>query len=409
MKKAMLTTIAVTTLLTGGITANAFTAADPIQSGKVSVSQAVTAFKDINGHWAKDVITKASALKLIAGYEDGTFRPNAKVTRAEYATILSRATKLDQNEGKSVFPDLKGHWSETAVSQLVAQGLIQPSDYPNGFKPNQELTRYEMMKWIANGLVKSHASFKEAFDDTKDTLLPTPEAIRGEISSDKVPYLALVRGAGIVEGFSDGSLKPSSTTTRAEVAAILLRYMDVEGKDASSYKALNELREVGTTGTNILSISNYKYHEQSVKLSDLIETKLTLSNKSGVMKLHRLIIVNTTTGKAQGVYSSIFVGERIKKGNYMAFADISFTSNIDKSDLIKFNQGLSNSLIQFNRIDLELANKNGLTTIPNNSAELIKKGIEKRFWMYSALREIDWGYTLQFDNGKKFSINNYIN
>lgn len=68
---------------------------------------------------------------------------------------MSRATKLQSGSTTSPFADLHGHWAEPAVSQLVAQGFIIPSDYPNGFKPNVELTRYEEMKWIANGLMKS--------------------------------------------------------------------------------------------------------------------------------------------------------------------------------------------------------------------------------------------------------------
>ncbi|MBD0384850.1 S-layer homology domain-containing protein [Paenibacillus sedimenti] len=222
-------------------------------------------FNDISGHWAEDVITRAHDLKLIVGYEEGTFKPNGEITRAEFAAMLSRATDLPVKTGGNPFYDMTGHWAEAAVTQLVDQGFINPSDYSTGFNPYAQLTRYEMMNWISNGLMKSNETFIQAFEDTKNTLLPTPEAIRSEISSDKVPYIALARGTGIIGGFEDGSVKPQNTTTRAEVAAILLRYKDVEGKTADSYSDLNELREVGLTGANATSISPYRYQQISEK------------------------------------------------------------------------------------------------------------------------------------------------
>lgn len=53
------------------------------------------------------------------------------------------------------------------------------------------------MKWIANGLMKSNASSQQAFEDTKNTLLPIHEALNDQISSDMVPYMGLVRTHGL--------------------------------------------------------------------------------------------------------------------------------------------------------------------------------------------------------------------
>lgn len=213
---------------------------------------------------------------------------------------------METVEGQNPFSDLKGHWSEAAVSQLVGQGFINAGDYAKGFNPNAELTRYEMMKWIANGLIKSGSSFQDAFNDTKNTLLPTPEVNHGTIRAEQIPYLALVRGTGIVGGFQDGTLKPADSTTRAEVSAILLRYMDVEGTDAGKYSDLNEMREVGTTGTNLTTISNYKYSSGSVMISDLSKGNINLSNKSGLLKIHRFIVVDATQNKPEVFTRSSF-------------------------------------------------------------------------------------------------------
>lgn len=363
-------------------------------------------FSDIKGHWAQATIAKAYEKKLISGYQDGTFRPNGKITRGEYAAILARATRIENAQGQeqSSFSDLQGHWSETAVRQLVGQGFIDAGDYAGGFKPNTELTRYEMMKWIANGLIKSDSSFQNAFNDTKNTLLPTPEVNRGTIRNEQIPYLALVRGTGIVGGFQDGTLKPADTTTRAEVSAILLRYMDVEGTDASKYSDLNEMREVGTTGTNLTTISNYKYSSGSVMISDLSEADISLSNKSGVLQIHRFIVVDATQSKPEGIYAKLFMPEKYASGSYRTFVDISFKSNLESSNLITFNRGLPDSLIQFNRLNLDVAKKQGINTIPMDSGQLLKKGIQKRFWVTSTLRNTSWSYSLKTDQLGEFRI-----
>ncbi|MEI2283915.1 S-layer homology domain-containing protein [Paenibacillus polysaccharolyticus] len=363
-------------------------------------------FSDIKGHWAQATIAKAYEKKLISGYQDGTFRPNGKITRGEYAAILARSTRIENAQGQeqSSFSDLQGHWSETAVRQLVEQGFIDAGDYAGGFKPNTELTRYEMMKWIANGLIKSDSSFQNAFNDTKNTLLPTPEVNRGTIRNEQIPYLVLVRGTGIVGGFQDGTLKPADTTTRAEVSAILLRYMDVEGTDASKYSDLNEMREVGTTGTNLTTISNYKYSSGSVMISDLSEADISLSNKSGVLQIHRFIVVDATQSKPEGIYAKLFMPEKYASGSYRTFVDISFKSNLESSNLITFNRGLSDSLIQFNRLNLDVAKKQGFNTIPMDSGQLLKKGIQKRFWVTSTLRNTSWSYSLKTDQLGEFRI-----
>jgi len=59
--------------------------------------------------------------------------------------------------------------------------------------------------------------------------------------------------------------------------------MDVEGKKADSYFELNELREVGTPGTNIITLTGYQYTEAS--FSDIITTLITLLNKSAKIKI----------------------------------------------------------------------------------------------------------------------------
>lgn len=403
MKKVILSTLAAVTFLAGSYPAASVKAEVGVDTVTGNL-KAVSKFKDVKGHWAESIIARAVELKLITGYEDGTFKPNGQITRGEFATILSRATKLSASAGENSFTDMKGHWAEAAVTQLAAQGFIKPGDDPNGFKPNNQLTRYEMMKWIANGLIASNETFKQAFEDTKNTLIPAPEAIRGEISSDKIPYIALVRGTGIAGGFEDGTLKLQNTTTRAEVAAILLRYMEVEGKNADTYRELNELREVGTTGTNVITLAGYKYNQGS--FADVVNTPITLSNKSARFKVKHFIVVDARAGNLKGVYSSLFYPkiEDYQKGQFITYVELDFTSLIDKPNVLIYSAGLKTRLINFYRIeDKNYVDSVGIETFPQITETYFKKNESKALWT-TAILNAKGKFSIQNDNGGFISI-----
>ena len=82
--------------------------------------------------------------KVISGYTDGRFGPDDKVTRAAAATMIGRALELDGEQRKTVFPDVKStHFASGYIESAVKRGII--SGYPDGtFRPNATLTRGQM-------------------------------------------------------------------------------------------------------------------------------------------------------------------------------------------------------------------------------------------------------------------------
>jgi hypothetical protein len=77
------------------------------------------------------------------GYEDGTFRPEGSITRAEFATLLVRLKGCDLPEA-SRFSDCAGHWASAYIGAADVNGLM--SGYPDGsFKPDSFITRAEVM------------------------------------------------------------------------------------------------------------------------------------------------------------------------------------------------------------------------------------------------------------------------
>ncbi|ERT62729.1 S-layer homology domain-containing protein, partial [Peptoniphilus sp. BV3AC2] len=105
-------------------------------------------FKDSKVGWFKAAINAVFKNGLMKGYKDGNFRPNDKITRAEFAQMIKNIDK--SNSAVATFKDVKGHWAEDAINQAFGNGRI--SGYPDGtFRPDAPITRAEAVK-IANSL-----------------------------------------------------------------------------------------------------------------------------------------------------------------------------------------------------------------------------------------------------------------
>ncbi|MBW5447653.1 hypothetical protein GE107_16470 [Cohnella sp. CFH 77786] len=260
-------------------------------------------FPDIQNHWAKKYILTALDKGIVSGYPDNSFQPNKAVSRAEAAAMLNKITKLkpDSAAPPNVFPELETHWSKEAVRNLAALGVILPGDYAKGFRPDEKITRFEVMKWLALGLAKSDPDFSKALDDTRNTLLPTPEVYKGGIESGQIPYIALMKGTGIVSGFQDGTFRPKEFVTRAELIVSLLKYETVEGTEAATYRDLNELREVGLTGTNITSLTPFRFARMNL-YDDKGRIKASLRNVIRNLGIDTRDFMTYDTGKLRYIF-----------------------------------------------------------------------------------------------------------
>ncbi|GIP59888.1 MULTISPECIES: S-layer homology domain-containing protein [Paenibacillus] len=127
-------------------------------------------FSDIAGHWAEDYIMRAVEKGIVSGYPDGTFKPNHPVTRAEFTVMLAGALKLEGDGSALTFTDHDriGGWAKQAVAQAVQAGIVD--GYNDGsFRPNAQITRVEMAVMIARALqlqLNANASTGFADDET---------------------------------------------------------------------------------------------------------------------------------------------------------------------------------------------------------------------------------------------------
>ena len=103
-------------------------------------------FTDIkDGQWYTRAIATLANAGIVDGYPDGTFNPNAPITRAEMATIIARFAKLDVNT--KTFNDINGHWAQKYIELAAGNNWI--NGYEDGsFRPNKNITRAETFAMI---------------------------------------------------------------------------------------------------------------------------------------------------------------------------------------------------------------------------------------------------------------------
>ena len=130
---------------------------------RIKAWSSVNTFKDVtSAQWSNNAVSTMSSAGILNGYKDGTFRPNAPITRAEFAAIAAR---FDSSlyVGDNMFSDISGHWAADYINRAAQKGWI--SGYPDGtFRPDAYITRAEAMTLVNNVLdrrVKAEGMLKD--------------------------------------------------------------------------------------------------------------------------------------------------------------------------------------------------------------------------------------------------------
>ncbi|RAW15973.1 hypothetical protein DC345_10770 [Paenibacillus taichungensis] len=169
-------------------------------------------FKDVEGHWAKDVIQQAIRIGIVKGYVDGSFKPDASITRAEFTVMLMNALQTEYTEATLSFTDRSniGSWAQSAVASALQAGFIQ-GDSKGAFRPNEAVTRAEMAVIISRALqLKVESSAHSTFADDEQIPLWAKAAVAG------------LQKSGLLNGKGLNTFAPKDNTTRAEAVNLLL-------------------------------------------------------------------------------------------------------------------------------------------------------------------------------------------
>ncbi|MGE4353319.1 MAG: S-layer homology domain-containing protein [Oscillospiraceae bacterium] len=180
-------------------------------------------FADVDGHWAQDAVIDMASRKVITGYEDGTFSPDSGITRAEFAALVVRALGLAEGMGEVSYGDIADtDWCCGYTQTASAYGLV--TGYDDGtFRPNDKITREQAMTVIARAMAITKLS--AGLSDSGAAALPAGYTDISSVSSYARAGAAACLETGIIFGKGKATLAPKDNITRAESAVILQRLL----------------------------------------------------------------------------------------------------------------------------------------------------------------------------------------
>jgi len=192
-----------------------FAKAEPLTGGAV-------AFKDVPaGYWAKTYIEALASRNIIAGFPDGTFKPNEPVTRAQFAAIIAKAFQPQPKRQGVQFPDVTSNFWAYEVIQSAYQGNFV-SGYPDHtFKPQQQIQRVQALVSLANGLGLNtdNQNVLSVYTDASQI----PQYATGSVAAATARQL-------VVNYPTVKQLNPNRQATRADVAAFVYQAMVNAGR-----------------------------------------------------------------------------------------------------------------------------------------------------------------------------------
>ena len=173
--------------------------------------EADSTFIDTYGHWAEHKISEAYTKNLVSGMSRSRFDPDQKITRAQFVTMLIRASELRPEAYENVFADVSGEkWYAVYMQSaykagIIDGGLARPDDY---------ITREEM----CNMIVRAYERKNKAESSALAFIDASQISDRDSVSK--------AYGTGIIKGYEDNSFRPKSVLTRAEAVTVILNLYD---------------------------------------------------------------------------------------------------------------------------------------------------------------------------------------
>ncbi|MBP1990823.1 S-layer homology domain-containing protein [Paenibacillus eucommiae] len=191
------------------------------QSISVSVASVKQGFIDLEGHWAKADIELLASKGIIEGMDEDHFVPEAHVTRAQFAAMISRALKLKVATKQSPFTDVaSASWYKDVVNNAYSAGIIQGIT-GTSFVPERDITREEMAVMIVRATTYASGSSVGENSNVAVVTFADSEAI-SIWARDGIQTAVRL---GIINGRTEDKFVPHGQATRAEAATVIKRLL----------------------------------------------------------------------------------------------------------------------------------------------------------------------------------------
>jgi len=295
------------------------------------VPSASYASDDITGHYFESSMRALISDGVMAGYNDGTYRPDEEVTRAEFTTFLVSALDLNGGNAAPAFSDVEeGDWFYSPIAIATSENLI--GGYPDGtFKPNEPISRQEMAAIINRSLNQNGAIAGEAplvFADVEDI----NPMFRTSIS--QLVYLDVMAGKTV-----NGELNfmPHDNTTRGETSALIVRMLDVLENPQEVTRETHYDRDYNTfIDTQMTRTPKVDGAGQYHASQELVEYYANPSNfnqgTNGFMQF--LVLSEPTDVHAEDLNEGVLSGQGILEGEGEAFIEAGKQEDLNEVYLI---------------------------------------------------------------------------
>lgn len=196
----------------------------PVEASPSPTPVPTVSFSDVpQDFWARPYIEALAGRGIIVGYQDGTFRPNQPVTRAEFAAQLANAFEQNAVSNAVNYQDVPSDfWAASAIQEMTRSGFLR--GYPrNVFRPTQQIPKVQALVALSQGLgltpPTTPAQVLQVYQDA------------GQIPQYAISSVAAATQAGLVVNHPNPQvLAPNKITTRAEVAALVYQALVQTGK-----------------------------------------------------------------------------------------------------------------------------------------------------------------------------------
>lgn len=168
-------------------------------------------FTDIGNHWSRAIVMRLDDYGVVAGYGDGTFRPEKHMSVAEFLKMMMVSMGYSLPNG-----DI--YWASEYINKAVELGIIESGDFADY---NQEINRLQMARIVANALGNTTSADEYTVKSQIYDYAEIPEDYKEDV--------IVAVGEKIIVGYEDGSFRPWEIVTRAQASAVMVRFIEKNG------------------------------------------------------------------------------------------------------------------------------------------------------------------------------------
>lgn len=185
--------------------------------------------------WAAESIYRLVALGVVSGYEDGTFRPSAELTREAFVKLLVQSVKpvIDKEKSAGLSDVAKDRWSYASIKPAYDAGWLDLLIVNGKFNPSQNIKREEVAALTAFALLQGKtAEEKQQWLDTgwQEASEKAAFADMNQVDKNLAPYVLRTYADSIMQGDNKGLFLPKKSLSRREAAAIVDRMIDFQSE-----------------------------------------------------------------------------------------------------------------------------------------------------------------------------------